>query len=251
MELQNLQLFLLITIRIASFIWMSPGFSFRSMPQLGKLALTLGLSLAVYGVLPLPTEMLTMGMFLLLGVKEVLLGLAIGYINQLFFSGIEMAGTFVDFQVGFSMSMSFDPMMGIQSAFYGSLYYWVLMITYFSTNMHHHIIRVLVKSYQQIPLSQLDYGHFGIEGIVELFSYVFKIGVNLALPLVTVALISEIVLALLSRTIPQINVLILGMPLKILVTIIFFYFFLPVLFENIEEILPEMLRYMTEFIHSF
>lgn len=251
MDLVSLQIFLLITIRIASFIWISPGFSFRSMPQLGKLAITLGLSLAVYGIVPIPAELLTTGIFILIGVKEILLGLAIGYISQLFFSGIEMAGTFVDFQVGFSMSMSFDPMMGIQSAFYGSLYYWVLMITYFSTNMHHHLVRVLVNSYQEIPLGQVEFAHFGIGGIVELFGYVFKIGVHLALPLVTVALISEIVLALLSRTIPQINVLILGMPLKILVSIVFIYFFLPVLFDNIEKVLPEMLRYMNEFIHSF
>lgn len=251
MDLVSLQIFLLITIRIASFIWISPGFSFRSMPQLGKLAITLGLSLAVYGIVPIPAELLTTGIFILIGVKEILLGLAIGYISQLFFSGIEMAGTFVDFQVGFSMSMSFDPMMGIQSAFYGSLYYWVLMITYFSTNMHHHLVRLLVNSYQEIPLGQVEFAHFGIGGIVELFGYVFKIGVHLALPLVTVALISEIVLALLSRTIPQINVLILGMPLKILVSIVFIYFFLPVLFDNIEKVLPEMLRYMNEFIHSF
>lgn len=250
MELINIQIFLLITIRIASFIWISPGFSFRSMPQLGKVAMTMGLSLAVYGNLPLPTELLTTGMFILLGLKELLLGVAIGYISLLFFSGIEMAGTFVDFQVGFSMAMSLDPMMGIQSSYYGSLYYWILMIIYFATNMHHHLIRILVNSYQQVPLDQLEFSHFGVEGIVELFGYVFEIGVNLALPLIAVALISEIVLALLSRTIPQINVLILGMPLKILLSIVFMYFFLPVLFENIEEFFPEMLRYMDEFIHS-
>lgn len=251
MDLIMIQFFMLIMIRIAFFIWISPGFSFRSMPQLGKFVIAAGISLAVYGILPLPTELLPVGRFLLLGIKEVLLGVAIGYISQLFFSGVEMSGTFVDFQVGFSMSMSFDPMMGIQSAFYGRLYYWILMVTYFATNMHHHLIRILINSYEHIPIDQLDFSHFGIEGIVELFGYVFEIGVSLALPLVTVALISEIILALLSRTIPQINVLILGMPLKILGSILFIYFFLPILFENIEEMLPEMLRYMNEFIHSF
>lgn len=251
MDLITIQFFMLIMIRIASFIWISPGFSFRSMPQLGKFVIAAGISLAVYGILPLPAELLTAGMFILLGVKEVLLGIAIGYISQLFFSGIEMAGTFVDFQVGFSMSMSYDPMMEIKSAFYGRLYYWILMVSYFATNMHHHLIRILINSYQQIPINQLSFSYMGIEGIVELFGYVFEIGVNLALPLVAVALISEIILALLSRTIPQINVLILGMPLKILGSIIFMYFFLPVLFENIEEVFPELLKYMEEFIHSF
>lgn len=246
----TIQIFLLIMIRIASFIWISPGFSFRSMPQLGKVAITVGISLAVYGIIPLPTELLPTGVFILILIKEILVGVAIGYITQLFFSGIEMAGTLVDFQVGFSMSMSLDPMMGIQSAFYGSIYYWILMVTYFATNMHHHLIRALVNSYVHIPLTQMEFTHFGVEGIVDLFSYVFEIGLNLAFPLVTVALFSEVILALLSRTIPQINVLILGMPLKILVSIVFFYFFLPILFENIADILPEMLKYMEQFIHS-
>lgn len=247
----NIQIFLLIMTRMASFIWMSPGFSFRSMPQLGKLALTVGVSIAVYGILPMPAEMLTTSFFVLIAIKEILVGVAIGYITQLFFSGIEMAGTLVDFQVGFSMSMSLDPMMGIQSAFYGSIYYWILMVTYFATNMHHHLIRVLVNSYQQIPLTQIEFTYFGLDGIVYLFSYVFEIGLNLAFPLVIVALFSEVILALLSRTIPQINVLILGMPLKILVSIIFFFFFLPILFENIADVLPEMLKYLEQFIYSF
>lgn len=246
----SIQIFLLIMIRIASFIWISPGFSFRSMPQLGKVAITVGISLAVYGTTPMPAELLTTGVFVLITIKEVLVGVAIGYITQLFFSGIEMAGTLVDFQVGFSMSMSLDPMMGIQSSFYGSIYYWILMVTYFATNMHHLLIRALVNSYRHIPLTQMEFTHFGLEGIVQLFGYVFEIGLNLAFPLVTVALFSEVILALLSRTIPQINVLILGMPLKILVSIVFFFFFLPILFENIAGILPEMLKYMEQFIHS-
>lgn len=246
----TVQFFVLIMLRIASFIWISPGFSFRSMPQLGKVAITAGISLAVFGVLPVPTELLPTGIFILVGIKEVLVGVAIGYISLLFFSGVEMAGTFVDFQVGFSMAMTLDPMMGIQSSFYGSAYYWILMVTYFTTNMHHHLIRTLVNSYQHIPLNQLAFAHYGVDGIVKLFGYAFEIGVNLAFPLVAVALISEIILALLSRTIPQINVLILGMPLKILGSIVFMYFFLPVLYENIESILPEMLRYIEEFIHS-
>ncbi len=246
----TIQVFMLIVIRIASFVWISPGFSFRSMPQVAKLAITMGIAIAVFGIVPVPLETLSTGIFLLLGVKELLVGVAIGYVTQLFFSGIEMAGNFVDFQVGFSMAMSFDPMMGIQSSFYGSIYYWVLMVTYFTTSMHHHVIRALVTSFDQIPIDQVAFTHFGTEGIVKLFAYVFAIGVRLAFPLIAVALISEVVLALLSRTIPQINVLILGMPLKILVSIVFIYFFLPVLFENIAEILPEMLKYVKEFIYS-
>src|SRR5690625_7591974 len=117
---ENVQYLLLILIRIASFIWISPGFSFKGMPQMAKLVLSFGLSLAVFGVMPIPFETLSFGMYVLILLKEVLVGVAIGYITQLFFSGIEMAGSFVDFQVGFSMSMAYDPVLGVNTSYYGT-----------------------------------------------------------------------------------------------------------------------------------
>lgn len=246
----ELQYFLLILIRVASFIWISPGFSFRGMPQVAKVVLAAGLSMAVYGVSPDPLDPLTTGMFLLTILKEILVGVAIGYITQLFFSGIEMAGNFVDFQVGFSMAMAYDPILGVNTSYYGQVYYWISMIIFFIADVHHHVIRTLVRSFEIVPITQFNFPYLGTEGIVQIFVYVFEIALSLAFPLIVVSLLAEIVLALLSRTVPQINVLILGMPLKILLSIIFLFFFLPFLFENIEGIFPEMLQILEEFIHS-
>lgn len=246
----NIQYFLLILVRIASFIWISPGFSFRGMPQIAKVVLSASLSVIVYGVLPMPVDSFTVGMYLLALLKEILVGIAIGYITQLFFSGIEMAGNFVDFQVGFSMSVAYDPILGIHTSYYGQVYYWIAMIIFFLADVHHQVIRTLVRSFEFVPVTQFELPYLGTEGIVRIFGYVFEIALNLAFPLIVVALLAEVVLALLSRTVPQINVLILGMPLKILLSIIFLFFFLPVLFENIGGIFPEMLNYLEEFIQS-
>mgnify|MGYP001948458086 FL=1 len=101
-----------------------------------------------------------------------------------------------------------------------------------------------------MPLTQMEFTYLGTEGIVHQFGYVFEIALNLSLPLIVVALLAEVTLALLSRTVPQINVLILGMPLKILLSIVFLYLFLPVLYNSIEKVFPEMLRYLQEFIQS-
>ena len=247
---ENLQYFLLILIRIASFIWISPGFSFKGMPQMAKLALSLGLSVAVFGMVPIPFETLSLEMYVLIILKEVLVGVAIGYITQLFFSGIEMAGSFADFQVGFSMSMAYDPILGVNTSYYGRVYYWIAMAVFFLANIHHQVIRTLVQSFEYLPVTQLSFSHMGVEGIVRTFSYVFEIALNLAFPLIIVALLAEIILALLSRTVPQINVLILGMPFKILLSVIFLFFFLPFLHEGISKVFPDMLKYLQEFIQS-
>ncbi len=245
-----LQHFLLILMRIASFIWIAPGFSSKQVPMQPKLVLSTGLSLVVYGLIEAPEVSYTLGVFVVLVLKEVLLGVAIGYITLLFFSAVEMAGNFVDFQVGFSMSMAFDPALGVNASYYGRLYYWIALMIFFLADIHHHVIRTLVQSYQYIPITQVEFPHLGVEGVVRIFVQMFEVAVNLAFPLVIVALLSEIVLALLSRTVPQINVLILGMPMKILLSIIFMFIFLPILMENITDIFPEMLQTMLEFIQS-
>lgn len=246
----DIQYFLLILIRVASFIWISPGFSFRGMPQVAKAVLSAGLAMAVYGSATIPLDPLTTGMFMFTILKEILVGVAIGYITQLFFSGFEMAGNFVDFQVGFSMAMQYDPVLGVNTSYYGQVYYWISMVIFFVANVHHHVIRTLIRSFELVPITQFEFPYLGTEGIVQIFVYVFEIALNLAFPLIIVALLAEIVLALLSRTVPQINVLILGMPLKILLSIIFFFFFLPLLFKNIGDVFPEMLQILEEFIQS-
>lgn len=247
---EDLQIFILILTRIASFMWISPGFSMQGVPNLAKLAIAAGLTLTVFSVNPPLTTMLTTGWFIVTLVKEMLIGIAIGFITQLFFTGVEMAGSFVDFQVGFSMGSVYDPMMGVQSSYYGRIYYWVSMCVFFFTNIYQLVLRTVVRSFEAIPLLQLEFTHFGVEGMVKLFVYVFEISLNLAFPLILVALLSEIILALLSRTVPQINVLILGMPLKIFVSLFVFFFFLPILFDRTTDIFPEMIKYMNQWIES-
>ncbi|WP_028273849.1 flagellar biosynthetic protein FliR [Atopococcus tabaci] len=244
------QQFFIVLMRISLFVVLCPGFSFKGVPQFVKVAISFGITAAVYTTMPPLESVLPTGLFILLLLKEALVGAAIGFIAQLFFTGIEMAGNLVDFQVGFSMASVYDPMMGVQASNYGRVYYWISMCVFFFTNMHHQVIRTLVQSYEFVPVTQTNFTHFGTEGFIHLFGYVFEIALNLAFPLVLVSLLSEVVLALLSRTVPQINVLILGMPLKITVSLLFLFFFLPTLIQNIGDVLPEMIRYINELMRS-
>lgn len=245
-----IQHFMLILMRLASFIWIAPGFSSRQVPTRSKIVLSTGLGLAVYNLIETPETTFTLGVFVFLVLKEVLIGVAIGFIMVLFFSAVEMAGNFVDFQVGFSMAMQYDPALGVNASFYGRLYYWITIMIFFLLDIHHHVIRTLVRSYEYIPLTQVEFPYMGTEGIVQIFVQMFEVALNLAFPLIIVALSAEIVLALLSRTVPQINVLILGMPMKILLSMAFMFVFLPIIIENITDIFPDMLQTIMDFIQS-
>lgn len=246
----EIQQFLLVLMRLTVFITICPGFSQSSFPTMSKVALSVGLALPIMGVLPVPTTELALGMFVLIALKEVFIGMALGYITLLFFTAVEIAGTLVDFQVGFSMGQMYDPALGVNVSNYGRVYYWISMMLFFLANIHHQVITTLVESYKWAPLSQLNFTHIGMDGMVQLFGQLFATAIQLAVPLIIVALLSELTLALISRTVPQINVLILGMPMKTLVSLIFMFFFLSTLMRNIGDLFPDMIKYMNEWLYS-
>lgn len=246
----QLQTIILIFIRITSFIVVSPGFSIKGLPSVAKIALSMGITLAAYSAVPLMSEAAGTLFFAILVIKEVLLGIAIGFITKLFFSAVEIAGNFVDFQVGFSMGAVYDPSMGINVSYYGKIYYWLSMCVFYMTNLHHIVIKSLVQSFQTLPISSTDLGDFGVEGMMKLLGIIFELAFNLAAPMMIVALLTEVILGLISRSVPQINVLILGMPLKIVASFVLMLLLLPILIENIHTTLPLMVKYMNEFLQS-
>lgn len=246
----ELQQFILIFIRISTFVVVCPAFNMKSVPNIMKVGFSLGLTLAVFNYVPEMEGDIVFLTFAMLGIKEMLIGFAFGYITLLFFTAIEMAGKLVDFQVGFSMGEVYDPNLGVSMSNYGRIYYWLSICIFFMTNLHHQLLRSLVYSYDLVPVSQSSFQYFGTEGMLSLFGKVFGLAFQLAIPLMMVALLSEVVLALLSRTVPQINVLVLGMPVKILMSLIFFLLFISLLIKNIGNVLPEMIRYTNQFMES-
>lgn len=246
----QLQTIILIFIRVTSFIVVSPGFSIKGLPSVAKIALSMGITLAAYSAVPVMEQEAGTVLFAVLVIKEVLLGIALGFITKLFFTAVEIAGNFVDFQVGFSMGAVYDPSMGINVSYYGKIYYWLSMCVFYLTNLHHVVIKSLVKSFESVPISSTDLGDFGVEGMMKLLGIIFELAFNIAVPMMIVALLTEVILGLISRSVPQINVLILGMPLKIVASFVMMLVLLPTLVKNIQTTLPLMVKYMNEFIQS-
>ena len=247
----QIQKLVLILIRITAFIVVSPGFSFKGLPNTLKVAISVSLSMMVYSLIPdLPT---TDSLFVLFmwAIKETLFGLGLGYVTSLIFTTMEIAGQLVDFQVGFSMASVFDSSMGMQASYFGKIYYWITISVFFLLNMHHIMLETLIKSFEYIPLATIDIGAFKAEGIVVMFSNIFELALNLAAPIIIVVLITDIILGVISRTVPQINVLMLGMPLKTMVGFTITMFTLSYLMNSITNIVIIIPEYMYKFMQLF
>lgn len=243
----ELQKLILIMVRITSFIVFTPGFSFKGLPNYFKLALSMSFSLIIYFSIPDIAIISGLFEFSFYIVKEILLGLSLGYISKLIFGIIEIAGQLVDFQSGFSMASVYDPSAGSQISNYGKIYYWLSMSIFFILDIHHMLIESLVESFKNIPLTEISYTSLGVLEIIKLFSNVFALGFKLAVPIVVVVLVTDIVLAIISRTIPQINVLMLGMPLKSLMSFILTLLMMSWLLESIGKNIMLLPAYLNRF----
>lgn len=242
--------FILIFARISSFMITAPGFSLKQAPIVLKIGLSFFTSVIVYSMISEKIVVGNMLILIILIIKEILVGIALGYVVQLIFSSVEMAGQFIDFQVGFSMGSVYDPSVGIQASNYGRLYYWIALILFFISDMHHLVLQNLIKSFEMVPITQATLNGTTVEGMVLLFVKMFEISFMLAAPVVLVAFVTDCVLGIVSRSVPQINVLMLGMPMKILISFFFVLLFLPNLIQLVINLFPDINRYMKEFLDS-
>lgn len=247
----QLQKLLLILVRITSFIFLSPGFSFKGLPNTFKVALSVAFSMVVYFTIPDIDIILNLYIFSGFIIKELLFGLALGYVSKLIFGIIEIAGQLIDFQVGFAMAAVYDPTTGAQVSNYGKVYYWISISVFFILDLHHKVIELLIKSFSYIPLIDIKYNSLAIREVINLFSKVFSLAFKLAVPMIIVVLVTDIVLGLISRSIPQINVLMLGMPMKSMIAFILTFVTITWLVNAIGENIYILPKYMEIFLKIF
>lgn len=247
----QVQKIILILLRISSFIVICPAFSFKGLPNIYKVGLSSVLSFFIYMIVPEMAIENNMYVFFLLAIRETVFGLALGFVTNLVFSAVEIGGQLIDFQVGFSMGSVYDPSLGVQASNYGRLYYWMAICSFFLLDLHHYIISALVKSFEVVPLSTISFSGFGIDAVLSMFSRVFELGLNLAAPMIVVVLVTDVVLAVISRTVPQINVLILGMPLKAMVSFMAFMVSISWILGSIGNILKLIPQYLEGFVRLF
>ena len=236
----QVQSFLFVMARITAFIVVVPGFSHKSLPSTAKIAISLVLSWIVYSNIP-ETPIYEHTLLFMLGVvRETIIGLSMGFVGKLVFSAVEMAGQLIDFQVGYSMGAIYDPMSASMSSYFGRLFYWMGILVFFMLDLHHTMLLTLLDSFRSVPPGQIGFGTFELEGFLYVFSYAFKIAITIAAPMIIVMLVIDIVMGLISRTVPQINVFMLGMPLKSLIGMVMFLVLVSSFFNIIGKTLGSM-----------
>lgn len=252
--LQNqLGFFLLIFARLSGIFTSAPIFGARNVPLLVKAGLSLMIS---YILLPLLFQsQLTIPDALLpyaaVAIGEFLIGLIMGFACSFIFYGIQTAGTLLDTQIGFGMVNVIDPQFGQQVPLIGNFKYILAILVFLTTNSHHLFLAAIVYSFKSIPITQAVFSPVLTDIIVDMVIAVFIVALKISLPVLISLLLTDVALGILARTMPQMNIFVVGMPGKIIVGIFVLSLALPVYIAFLEVVFSEGFHNMYRLLEGF
>lgn len=217
----NYTVFLLVLIRISGMIMFHPILSRKNVPTMVQGGLVLAISVIMFYSLSDQTVLVrNVVEFVYIALKEFAIGWLYGFIFQLFMSVIMIGGEIMDMQMGLSMAKVYDPSSNAQMALSSSLLNIMFILMFFLSDSHLTTIRMIMLSYDIVPVGVRTI-HFEVGSYVaQLFSGILTLSVKLALPVIAIEIISEACMGILMKAIPQINIFVVNIPIKILIGIL-------------------------------
>ena len=218
-SLYTFEYFLMILVRVASFVAVAPFFGMKNTPNRVKIGLSAIVALLIYQmILPKnPLEYTGVIEFAIIVVKEGITGLLIGFAANICNSIILLSGKMIDMEIGLAMMEVFDPSSNQQTAISGMLYNYFIMMLLIVTNMHHYILRALIDSYQVIPVNGTVFQWDSLLGTMMMYmTDLMVIGFRIVLPIFATSMILNCILGVMAKVAPQMNMFAVGIQLKLL-----------------------------------
>ncbi|MFC4355253.1 flagellar biosynthetic protein FliR [Chryseomicrobium palamuruense] len=241
--------FLLVLVRMSAFFIVAPIFSQRTIPSQFKIGLAGALSLIATSVVPFENEIVLDGYYTVLIFKEILIGLSFGFLTALILFMVQVAGAFIDFQMGFALANVIDPQTGTQVPIIGQFKYILAILFLLAINGHHFMINGMLHSVRLVPVGVPEWGFAAGElsqFMVTVFAAMFAVAFQLALPIVGSLFLVDAALGLLAKTVPQMNIFAVGFPLKIGIGFILLLLLMPSFFFMLQVIVERMVKLMNE-----
>ncbi|MBN1290285.1 MAG: flagellar biosynthetic protein FliR [Candidatus Latescibacteria bacterium] len=241
---------LLVMFRTGALLMTVPLFGHVSIPRILRVWIVLILGFIIYpstvlsAVQPPPTIV----HFTLAIGGEIAIGLLIGFAVIIVFSGVQFAGQLVGLQMGLAVANISDPLGSGQISIVSEFYYLLSLLILITINGHHFIIEALIKCFDLVPVGGAVFKPSLAEYYINLSSMVFVVAVKLAAPVIITLFIINAVLGIIARTVPQMNVFIVGFPLAIGVGLAMIGLTLPVFYTIIEKVFYGLRINITEII---
>lgn len=240
-------------VRISALLFVMPFFGDRNVPIQVRILIAASLSIGFYGIIPkssiLNLDFDAFSIFFLL-LKEVTVGVMIGYICKLMFEGIIMAANLVGYQMGFGTANLLMPGSDIQLNPFTALHRYIVFALFLNLGLHHIFINGVASTYDLIPL-----GHFQIteilgESLVAASVLIFTIALKLSAPILVSLLFTMAALGLIAKSVPQLNVFTLSFPLSFFVGLSIYMAMTPYLPDWLNQFYLDYSIYIENFVKS-
>lgn len=212
---------LLVATRLSALLLMTPVLHALPLPPTVRLLLVVGLSAAL--ALPLGAGASAVhglpSLFDAL-LRELAIGATLGLGVLMAFAGFALAGRLLDVQVGFGIAQVFDPVTRSQVPVLTSAFSLAGVVLFFIANGHHALLRGVAWSLQRFPAGEPWSLQHAAGPVLQQAAGLFTLGFALAAPVVMSLLLVEFALGVLARNLPQVNMLVLGIPVKIVVGLV-------------------------------
>ena len=220
----ELKTFFLVLIRISIILFMLPVFNARVLPGLAKAGLAFIISLILLPVLrnsigPFPETMVGIVHLVL---AELIIGLILGLVVRTFFEAVRMMGHLVGFQTGFAITNVIDPQSGQRVSIFSNMADFMALILFLLLNGHHILLSAIKESFEVLPMGELDLKIGMLNRMIPILGSIFVIALKIGAPAIVALLCTKVAFGLITRFIPQMNIMIVAFPVQIVVGLIFF-----------------------------
>ena len=216
---EQVEIFGLILVRVLATLAALPIFGDRRIPmttRIGLAAIIAGLLLPVVriGQAEAPAHLIALAVLV---TKEVAVGLIIGFVSLLIFQAMQYGGQIVGFQMGFAIVNVIDPQSQQQVSLIGEMQYLMAALLFLVLNGHHMLLAAMARSFELVPPFSVSPAPEMFGGLVGMTGEIFVIGVKIAAPAMAALLLTNVALSIVARTVPQMNIFIVGFPIGIAV----------------------------------
>lgn len=247
----KITIFLLIVARLTAFFATVPFFSYRTIPSQAKIAVPIVLAWTMYYTISPGVEIAFDGTYALYVLKEVVVGLSIGLVAYLILAAVQIAGGLIDFQMGFAIANIIDPQTGAQSPIMGQLFNVLTLLVLLSINGHHLLLDGIYYSYEYVALDQLALNtgdeNFA-EFVMQMMTTLFAIAFQMSAPVVAALFLVTLALGIVGKTVPQMNIFVVGFPIKIVAGFIFLIIVMGVMINVMRRLIEVAIYGMRDFM---
>jgi flagellar biosynthetic protein FliR len=234
------QIFTLVFARFLALFSVAPGYSGDSLPFFSRFALAFISAAIITPVADMPESLVRdlERAYILIVLEQAVIGIFIGIAMQFLFAAYQLAGEFFSVQMGFGISEVLDPMSQVSMPVIGTLKNLVALFVFFVSGAHTYLVQALAFSVERVP-------HLGFsflkQGVLQnqLFKYfallsggMFVAALKIALPVIGCLLLVSVTLGIMSKAAPQMNMLVLGFSVKIVVGFVVLAVLAPLLVQT-------------------